>query len=134
MDDAMLLQHFERARLHDFSHAEHVRVIYLKTLRSAPAEALDFMRAGLRQLTEAQGVPQKYHETMTVAWSRVVRALVESDPTARSFDEFVARYPQLLRSDLLLDYYSPELLFGPAARSEFVEPDLKPLPGRSIPA
>lgn len=131
MDDVALLWHFERAKLHDFSHAEHVRVIYLKTLASGPTEALGFMRAGLRRLTESQGVRQKYHETMTVGWSLVVGALVESEPIARTFDEFVARHPQLLRSDLLLDYYSPELLFGPAARSEFVEPDLKPLPGRS---
>ena len=63
------------------------------------------MRAGIRLLA-----PNKYHETRTVAWARLVRA----------------GHPGLDRRDLLDDFYSPEVL--ESGRATLVEPDRRPLP------
>jgi hypothetical protein len=40
----------------------------------------------------------------------------------------VSKHPELLRSDLLLEYYDRPALFSEVARRQFVEPDRKPLP------
>jgi hypothetical protein len=130
MDDDALLEHFERGTLEQFSHADHVRVAFLLTRTVGPSEALERMRRGIQYLAELGGDPGKYHETITVAWIRLVGGLVRRAGAAdtASFDAFVSAHPELLRRDVLLEYYDRELLFSDLARREFIEPDRRPLP------
>jgi hypothetical protein len=82
---------------------------------------------GIRGFAEAHGLPRKYHDTMTVAWARVVgRLAVDSAPLP--FGEFLDAHPELLRPGVLSAHYSDELLHSERARMAFVEPDLAPLP------
>lgn len=72
---------------------------------------------------------QGYHDSITRAYVAGVRSfLSETDET-----ELTARVNAMLLSDVgrrdwPLRFYSRELLFSVAARREFVEPDLAPLP------
>ena len=45
-----------------------------------------------------------------------------------TFAEFLAQHPEVLRRDLLSEYYSDDVLNSADARARFVEPDLRPLP------
>lgn len=127
MNDSTLLERFSRGELSEFPHLDHVRVVYLHTRRAGRDAAVEFARAGLQRLTRQLGVPEKYHETVTVAWARLVGERAETGP-GQDFAEFLEHNPQFHRKDLLEDYYSREVLFGAAARARFVEPDLRPLP------
>jgi protein-S-isoprenylcysteine O-methyltransferase Ste14 len=47
---------------------------------------------------------------------------------ATSADAFMDLNPKLLDSGIMMTHYSAEVLFSPAARAAFVEPDLTPIP------
>ncbi|GMU08657.1 hypothetical protein [Corallococcus caeni] len=133
MDDDVFLERFSRGEVSGFAHRDHVRVVYLYTRKAGGEAAVALTRAGLRALTSRLGVPEKYHETVTVAWARLVSEQVEAAP-GRDFAAFIDEHPRFLRKDLLDDYYSREVLSGAEARSRFVEPDLRPLrlPGSEV--
>lgn len=127
MNDLEFLDRFTAGDLDDFPHVDHVRMVYLQTRRAGKEDAIRFARAGLKAMAEATGHPGKYHETITMAWARLVGDKTASDP-GDDFEDFIRRNPQFLRSDLLEDYYSSARLFSPEARAGFVPPDVQPLP------
>jgi hypothetical protein len=57
-----------------------------------------------------------------------VAAARQATPQAVRFDEFAELHPELLAVKCLNNYYTPERLACPEARSGWLEPDLKPLP------
>jgi hypothetical protein len=126
LSDCEFLERYEAHALDGFSHDDHVRMAFLYARRGGAAAAVAGARR-IRGLAEALGATGKYHDTLTVAWARVVahRALQSDAPT---FEEFLEAHPQLRRRDLLSAHYTRDLLFSPAARMAFIEPDLVALP------
>jgi hypothetical protein len=127
MTDEAFLARFEAGTLLSFDHRDHLRVAFAYARRGGVEHAVDRARCGLRHFAAAHGEPDRYHETLTTAWARIIahHALADTD---RGFDAFLAAHPRLLRRDLLLGHYSRERLFSPTARARFVEPDLLALP------
>lgn len=113
MNDDELVRRFDSGTLTAFPHELHVRLTQAKLARMPEADALESIRRGIRAMAAAAGAPQKYHETRTGAWFRLIAAGLPDE--------------QLMRRDLLDDYYSPALLNSDGARAAFVEPDLRPL-------
>jgi hypothetical protein len=130
VDDQELFDRFSKRTLDTFPHEDHVRLLYVATLRLGAREALSFARDGLQAMAAAKGRPEVYHETRTVAWSSMISAAALERPYS-GFDAFSAAHPELLRRDYLGDFYSSDLLGSDEARSGFVEPDLRPLSARS---
>lgn len=68
---------------------------------------------------------------MTVAFLRLVRSALDAYedlfPSADS-ESFCDRHPHLLAKTILRAFYSPERRRQPAAKTQFVEPDLSSLP------
>ena len=126
LTDAQFLARFEAHTLTSFTHRDHIRVAYAYARRGGAAGAVAGARR-IRALAEAAGDSAKYHDTLTVAWARLIAHLVERPPEL-PFDAFVAAHPELRRRDLMLAHYCRERLFSDAARARFVEPDLLPLP------
>jgi hypothetical protein len=126
MTDDVFLHRFETGRLDAFTHRDHLRVAFAYARRGGVDHAVERARHGLRHITAAHGQPERYHETLTTAWARVIAHHAATHPGG--FDAFVAAHPRLLDRDLLLAHYSRELLFSPTARARFVEPDLLALP------
>jgi hypothetical protein len=124
--DEEFLARFEAHELDGFSHRDHLRMAFAYARRGGLPAAVDGARR-LRGLAEAHGAPGKYHETMTVAWARVVGGLALAHPSLE-FPELLAEHPELLRRDLLSSHYSRDVLFSDAARVAFVAPDRRPLP------
>jgi hypothetical protein len=126
MNDTEFVKRFEANDLDEFSHRDHIRLASAYARRGGVQAAIEGAR-GIRRLAEAHGANRKYHDTMTVAWARVVgRLAVDSAPLP--FGEFLDAHPELLRRDLLSAHYRTGLLFSEQARASFVEPDLAPLP------
>lgn len=111
-----------------FGHRQHIQLAFIAGRRHGAAAVSDLMRGWIREIAAAHGAPHKYHETITVAWARLVAHHVAADPGMTDFDQFAKRYPALLDKTLLGRHYSPSLLGSAAARTAWVAPDLRPFP------
>ena len=133
IDDAGLMAAFEKGVLppEGWNHRAHVRVAFAYLRRYELNAALAQMRAGLHTLNAAHAVPDAadrgYHETITVAFMRLIHAACGKQTFASS-TEFCDRHPELMKKDALFSYYSRGHLASPEAKTTFVEPDLAPLP------
>jgi hypothetical protein len=113
----------------DFSHRAHVRLAYVYLAEWNVDVALERMRAALIGFLSHHNIPvSKYHETLTRAWVLAVDHFMHRTPDSSCADDFIGRNPVLLDSKIMLTHYSAGLLFSDAARAEFVEPDLDPIP------
>lgn len=147
-DDEFLLA-FESCSIarHEWTHEAHVRMAWLYLSRRPYSEALDRIRRGIRNLNNrigqpadthrapaqrrlpaSNGDPNGYHETITVALTRIIAARIRPGEKYAAFRE---RNPDLFDRKLppLFAHYSPALLWSPEARSRFEESDLEQLPG-----
>ena len=122
-----MIRTFERgeAPAGGFHHADHVRVAWWY-LRTHPlAEALVRFTTALRAFAKAQGKPDLYHETITVAFMLVIAERLANSDGDASWSEFAARQADLLawKPSVLDRYYTPETLWSERARRGFVMPD-----------
>lgn len=137
-DDAFL-DAFEPCRLPrvSWTHAAHVRMAWLYLRRGPIDRVIPAVRERIGRLNLSfGGRPAAYHETITVAYLRLIGDRMTREPEVATFAEFSARNPDLLDRTLaaLHVHYRRETLLGPAARAAYVEPDLSPLPGPWGPA
>ncbi len=135
-DDELLFQ-FEATTLPPRSgpHRCHVKVAHLYLKKYPFAEAMDRMRSGVkahnavRQLEE--GPASGYNETTTRAFVHLIAATMDAYgnvfPTTTA-DEFCDKHPQLLSKHVIRFFYSIDRRMDPLAKTQFVEPDLAPLP------
>ena len=116
-----------------WTHAAHIRVGTWHVARFGPDEALLRLRAGIRRLNERHGTGNSptrgYHETITAASVRLIAAYLDGCPHDQPLAERARRLLDgpLGTREVLLRFYSRELLFSPRARAGWVEPDLAPL-------
>src|SRR5689334_23383349 len=130
MNDESFLHAFEDGSLRadDWHHREHIKVAYL-LLRNFPLTvAIDRMRAGLKKLNDAQGVPDSlergYHETITQAWMRLVDFTLHESGPAADADQFFQDHPELAQPKTLRLFYSKQRLMSAQAKAEYLTPDL----------
>jgi hypothetical protein len=113
----------------DFSHRAHVRLAYVYLADWNVDIALERMRAALVAFLSHHDIQaSKYHETLTRAWVLAVDHFMHRSPGTSSADDVIERNPVLLDPKIMLTHYSAGLLFSDAARAEFAEPDLDPIP------
>lgn len=108
-----------------FNHKAHVRAAFL-LLKDADdfAPALERMSTALRRIATKAGVPEKYHETITVAFTALVHVRMAAAGMDMGWTEFAERNADLFETDPLAALYSPDLLASPLARRVFVLPDM----------
>ena len=135
MNDHEFVDAFETCRLPNelFHHRDHLRLAWIYLERYGASDAPARIAESIRRYAAHHGESDKYHETITVAWLRLV-----ADSTGRmraaSFDELLAACPELLDKNTLHHYYSPELLASETARTQCVAPDRKALPDAALAA
>ena len=137
MDDAEFLRQFESRTLPfaQWTHRAHVRVAFLY-LRAHPFDqALVRMRSGVKAYNVANNVPESptsgYNETTTHAFLHLIAATMQAYDgvfPADDSDAFCNAHPQLMTRHALRHFYSPQQRMHPLAKTQFVEPDLAPLP------
>lgn len=139
LSDQELQSAFEGCTLpHDlWTHRAHVRMAFLYASRHPFSSALERMRQAIKAYNASKQIPesleQGYHETMTVAFMRLVHgSLVRNSPFPTS-EAFCDHHPELLDKLVLRKFYSRERILTPQAKKEFVRPDLAELPGEPPP-
>jgi hypothetical protein len=114
-----------------FDHAAHVRLAYVYLCGHQAEAAADRMKQSLLRFLAHLGIGDgKYHETLTRAWILAVKHFMDESPPCDSAAAFIAANPCLLDRRILLEHYSADLLFSPAARQSFVRPDRREIPAR----
>lgn len=133
-DEIKTLVHgFEDCTLLDseFNHRAHLTVAlsYLHLLRLTVPEATERMRAGLYRFLDYYGHDrQKYNETITLFWIKLVRGFLNRTNLSQSAAELANDLIEACGNpQLIFSYYSKELLSSDEARTGWLEPDLKPL-------
>ena len=130
-DDTQFLNRFESCELpeSEWTHLAHIRVAWICLQLDAPQAAVDRIRRGiLRYNTEVLHRAHRYHDTVTVAFSRLV---FERMRDGEAWRDFAVRIDDLLDRNvpILGKYYSPGRLDTDGARHRYVPADLLPLPG-----
>ena len=125
LTDDEFLAAFHSCRLpkEQFHNLDHFRLAWLHLHRESQPEAETRVREGIIAFAAHLGASKKYHETITVAWLRLVAT--HREPT---FEEFIRKNEAILNLDTLHRFWSPELLASDRARREWVPPDLQELP------
>lgn len=128
--DEAFLERFERCELPEaeWTHLAHVRIAWVCLSMMPVDEALQRIRSGiLKYNTDVLQRRHKYHETVTVAFTRIVADRMRA---GEQWSGFARRIDDLLNAEmpLLLRYYSRDRLFSDAAREAFLEPDLEEIP------
>jgi hypothetical protein len=111
-----------------FHHADHVRLTWIYVCAHGEEAATERMLAGIRRFAEHNGSPQKFHFTQTCAWVRMIATAQRESADVENFLQFIEAHLDLLDAGALARYFSKSLLDSPAARAEWVEPDVCPLP------
>lgn len=119
---------FETCEIHPakFKHYQHLAVALWYVTKFPYEDASGKMRAGIQRLATAYG-KTGYHETITLFWLRAVRAFFAGAPDGKPLVELANELADRYSKDLIADYYSEERISSSQAKSEWVEPDLKPL-------
>ena len=112
----------------EFTHRAHLAVALWYLAHAPHTEAAALMRAGLLRFIAHNGVAaQKYNETITLFWLKLVAHFRAHAGAERSLadvaNELVARFGD---SQLLFKHYSRGLIQTEAAKTIWVEPDLRP--------
>jgi hypothetical protein len=126
LSDEEFLERFERRALRSFSHRDHIRLAFIYARRGGVDAAVAGARR-IRGFAADAGAVGKYHDTVTVAWARIIAHLAADGPEV-PFPAFVDAHPELGDRGLLLKHYSEPRLSCEEARARFLEPDLLPLP------
>ena len=112
----------------ELTHGTHLTVALCYVSSLTEEEATERMRAGIFRFLDHHGVArQKYNETITVFWIRLVRSFLDGKQTDRLLADLAN---ELLKthgdSKIVFKHYSKEFVMSEEARERFVEPDLKP--------
>jgi hypothetical protein len=130
MTDAEFARAFERGEIanRDFHHREHLRLAWTYLAESSSTEhAIARMVAAIQRFAAAAGAADKYHETLTVFWTRRLGLARAALPAGAGLEDALRTDAGLLHKDLPLAYYSRERLFSDEARRTWVQPDLRSL-------
>ena len=121
--------------LDQWNHRAHVKVAFTCLRRHPFTEALEKMRSGIKAYNARHQVPETptigYNETTTHAFMHIIAATMQAYGQARptsDADAFCDTHPQLMTPQTLRLFYSPQRRMHPMAKTQFVEPDLTPLP------
>ncbi|MFP6582120.1 MAG: hypothetical protein VCD00_06130 [Candidatus Hydrogenedentota bacterium] len=132
MSDDEFIKAFEAAGISrdDWTHEAHIRMGWIYCQREETCQgATDRARAGIKALNQADDIPAGfYHETVTVAFMALIWSRAQAGP--KTWADFLASNRDLISTDssALARHYSTTLLESDEARTEYVVPDLEPLP------
>ncbi|HKU97108.1 MAG TPA: hypothetical protein VJR58_17620 [Vineibacter sp.] len=122
MTDAEFLSALEDTSLPEssFQHRDHLRAGYLYLRRDGFFSGMGAMASALRRYAAARGRPDRYHETLTVAYLTLINERLQLEGDAGGFDAFIARNPDLAAPGILHRFYRRETLSTKRARQVFV--------------
>jgi hypothetical protein len=124
MTDDEFLRALERCELpeSDFGHAAHVRAAYLYLQEADFIGALERIRRAIRNYARHLGKPDRYHETITVAYVALIQQHICERGNGGGWAAFARDNSELLQPGLLRRFYPPAQLDSEMARRVFLLP------------
>lgn len=110
----------------EFGHVSHVRAAYLYLRQSDFAGALERIRRAIRNYAAHAGKPDRYHETITVAYVALIQQHICERGDAGGWVAFARENPELFKPDLLSQFYPEAQLASELARRVFLLPGSSP--------
>jgi hypothetical protein len=109
-----------------FNHEAHLRLAYIHIKKSGTDKAVDIIRYQLKEYVEHLGVPDIYHETLTVASIKAVDHFIRENEN-RTFNELIEDHPELMTDfrSMIQSHYSMDIFNSPEARAQYLEPDIQ---------
>ena len=124
MTDDEFLRALERCELaeSEFGHAAHVRAAYLYLQEADFAGALERISRAIRNYATHLGKPDRYHETITVAYLALVQQHICERGNGGGWVAFARDNSELFQPGLLRQFYSQAQLESEMARKIFLLP------------
>jgi hypothetical protein len=105
----------------NFPHREHVRLAFELLARHSFGEAVTRFSSGLKRLVAKVDQPQKYHETITVAFLAIIGERRAAQGIC-SWVEFARRNPDMLDKSVIERWYDRSQIETDLARTTFCLP------------
>ena len=106
----------------DFGHVAHVRAAYLYLQEADFAGALERIRGTILNYVKHLGSPDRYHETITVAYVALIQQHICERGNGSGWLAFARDNSELLQPDLLRQFYPAAQLDSEMARRVFLLP------------
>jgi hypothetical protein len=111
-----------------FHHRDHLRLSWCLIRQFGVEVASHRIAEGIRHFATQHGQAEKYHETLTQFWVRIIGHMIGARPDISAFSRFLEVYPQVLDKDLPYRHWRHETMQSAVARAQWVEPDTLALP------
>jgi hypothetical protein len=127
MIDEEFLRALESCRLpeSEFGHAAHVRAAYLYLQQADFGGALQRIRRAISNYASHCGKPERYHETITVAYLALVQQHICERGNGGGWAAFARDNSELFQPGLLGQFYPQEQLESDMARRVFLLPRVR---------
>src|ERR1700694_1248822 len=114
--DEQFLAAFEAGQIANQAshHRVHLRLAWIQTRRLGLEQAPDAVTGAIRHFAARHGRGDRYHQTMTRFWLRVVGMGINRHPTL-PFDDLLAAEPHLLAKNLPYRHWSRERMASDSA-------------------
>jgi hypothetical protein len=126
MSDEAFLRALEDGSLPEaaFRHRDHLRAAYLYLRRDGYLAGSAAIVRALAAYARAKGKPERYHETVTLAFMTLVNERLSLAGDGGGFEGFLALHSDLADPGILTRFYRPETLASERARRVFVLEEL----------
>src|SRR5260370_5721876 len=120
-EDEQFVAAFEAGQItnQDFHHRDHLRLAWIQIRRLGLERASESVAAMIRQFAAHHGRADRYNDTMTRFWLRVVSFGIRRHPTL-TFDELLATEPHMLDKTLPFNHWARRRLSGEGARRRWI--------------
>ncbi len=129
LNDDRFEQQFRDSQLDPviFSHEAHLRLAWIHIKKYGVEKAVVNICDQLKKFTIHVGAADKYNLTLTVAAVRMVNHFMGRSG-AGEFADFIREFPQQKTrfKELISSHYGINIFSLPAAKKEYIEPDLVP--------
>jgi hypothetical protein len=124
MTDEEFIRALESCRLpeSDFGHAAHLRAGYLYLQQTDFAGALARIGRAIRNYAKHLGKPDRYHETITVAYLALIQQHICERGNGGGWTAFARDNGELFQPGLLRQFYPKAQLESALARKVFLLP------------
>jgi hypothetical protein len=127
MEEVNMVERFESGAISgdNFHHEDHVKLAWAYLQAHALPDALAQMTRGLKRFAQKNGVPERYHETMTWAYMFIIHERIVTGGREQTWAEFADRNRDLIDGGkrILDRYYESETLSSDIAKRFFLLPD-----------
>lgn len=126
MSDEEFITAFEDCTLDKqfFDHLGHLRAVWVYLTRMRFEDAAIEFKNRLKAYAKSVKAEEIYSETKTMAWIYLIHHEIRQYPKAKKFKEFYKHTQNDLQKDILLRFYSEDVLNSDKAKQKWIKPDI----------